>query len=396
MRKININAISMFLVNFYIFSLLIFAYDEDTNVILHMIAIILYAFGVLYACYNKEKAFEDTRIYISFFLIIFLSCLSVLWSANPDSAIDATKTVFLLSLLAVSIYNIVNTRKKILNVINAYIFSVYIMFVYYICSYGINNIINLFLTGGRIGDITQINAFGLYSSIAFIICMFKAINTKKYLYYILAIMPLLMAIASGSRKSLLILILSVPLLSVINSKGKILINIIFSILIIYGIYYIFESMGVLENVFVRTFDFFAEKKDTSSNIRIGFLEYGWGKFLDNPLIGYGVEQFQELLYRDTGARSPAHNNYMQILISFGMIGFTIWYSMYYYIIKNIIGRVFKDKLCNLIFIIFVCLLVSDLSTSTLNDKFTYVFLAVGFSLVRVIKSEEDKYQNENF
>ena len=388
--KININTISMFFVNFYIFSLLIFAYDEGTNVVLHLVAAVIYMLGVLYTYSNKGKYVEDTRIYISFFLLILLSCLSVLWSMSSDSAINAVKTVCLLSFLAVSIYNIVNTREKILNVINTYIFSSYIMFAYYIYSYGIGNIVVFFLRGERIGDLTQANGFGLYSAIAFVICIFKAINTKKYMYYILSIMPLLMAIASGSRKSLLILIISIPLLAIISSKTKKIVNIIASLLVIYCIYYLFVSFGILENVFARTFEFFTSSKDTSANIRIGYIQYGWDKFFDSPIIGYGIEQFQELYYRDTGNRNPSHNNYIQILVSFGIVGFTIWYSMYYYIIKNIIGYIFSDKLCNLFFVIFVSLLISDLSATTLINKFAYVFLALGFALVRVIKDERNE------
>ena len=56
--------------------------------------------------------------------------------------------------------------------------------------------------------------------------------------------------------------------------------------------------------------------------------------MDSPILGNGYYSFSQLLLKEYGFATYSHNNFIEIFVGGGIIGFTLYYSLYYISIKD--------------------------------------------------------------
>ena len=85
------------------------------------------------------------------------------------------------------------------------------------------------------------------------------------------------------------------------------------------------------------FDIFSSfsSADASTTTRIEFVKIGFDIFLKNPLLGIGLNNYSYVAYNNYSiwGQVYAHNNYVELLSDFGIVGFVLYYWI---IIKSII------------------------------------------------------------
>jgi O-antigen ligase len=81
-----------------------------------------------------------------------------------------------------------------------------------------------------------------------------------------------------------------------------------------------------------------EGKEAAFNARVNMIKTGWRLFLERPVFGYGLDQFALL----SGFGTYSHNNYIELLISGGVIALALYYSTYMYIISRIWRRKWRN------------------------------------------------------
>gem|GEM_PF-3524486 len=79
------------------------------------------------------------------------------------------------------------------------------------------------------------------------------------------------------------------------------------------------ELQITERV-LRGLDGFDNSADTRSALATDF----WGKYYEQPIIGFGPNQFATVV----GDGFYAHNNFAEIAVNFGSVGLVIYYSMY--------------------------------------------------------------------
>lgn len=75
--------------------------------------------------------------------------------------------------------------------------------------------------------------------------------------------------------------------------------------------------------------------DNSFNIRELLVESAWKCFGNYPLLGYGFGAFRDYADKMIGIRLYAHNNFLELLASDGIVGFTIYYG-------TVLGLLYKS------------------------------------------------------
>ncbi|WP_232199157.1 O-antigen ligase family protein [Thioalkalivibrio sp. ALgr1] len=147
---------------------------------------------------------------------------------------------------------------------------------------------------------------------------------------------------SLARSGLLLLVLAILLLAVLlsGSRQALLLSVVTSLVMLYmGASWRWLSLGLLAlvalliatiqgvpqlerlgNVFdlVRTG---IPRGEGSIPHRLALLEYGAVAWLESPIIGQGARSFQYL----SGFGGYSHNNYVEVLYSFGVMGFVLFY-----------------------------------------------------------------------
>lgn len=137
--------------------------------------------------------------------------------------------------------------------------------------------------------------------------------------------------------------------------------------------------------------------DGSTRTRIGLMEDAWKVFLNNPIMGVGLGAFREA----TRFNVYAHNNFLELLASTGVIGFVSFYWIHFLLILVFLNRIMKNKAKEM-----DSLLISILITNILHDigtisyyRFSYLIpVCLSVCYLNIVKRETlmsvDSIQNK--
>lgn len=132
-----------------------------------------------------------------------------------------------------------------------------------------------------------------------------------------------------------------------------------------------QSLGLSSSEMRTTID--VTDIDHSMHGRAVLRELAWNTFLNNPIVGIGYYGFQ--FTNSYGLY--AHNNYLELLADVGIVGFTVYYSMYFRCITECIGKHKKNPFYRFVLIFIFCLIVMEYAQITFFRLFALVpFLAV--------------------
>lgn len=393
--RLNFRKVALVCLYFYIASLYSLAYDPTLNLISKALFLITIGFFCFHLLVNPR--INKGKIYIFFALYASYSLCSCFWSVDFNVAINRNLTLFQILVMVFMIYNLVENTQELENVFQSIFFGTMVMCLQTIMKYGLGNIFDMMLNGIRIGsDINQENAFGYYCVVAFLIAVYNGLYKKKRYFFALAIVPFIFSFASGSRKSILVIIAATALVFALKN-GKVQISKIFVCLAIciavFGIAYNIEALQPLFKRFTAMLDTFESVDKTGDNsiaVRMDMIKYGLRLFKNRFLFGYGTEQYIVMYKIDYGIMRPSHNNYIQSLVSFGIIGTILFYSMYVYILKIALKRVKKnDNMAVLIIIIVAVELINQFTTDIFVNKFTYIYLSLLFVYCRLATQKDE-------
>ena len=85
------------------------------------------------------------------------------------------------------------------------------------------------------------------------------------------------------------------------------------------------------------------------------IEQGLEAFRTHPFFGGGWYYFSKY----TGIHSYSHNNFIEILVTYGVFGFSLYYGMYYFLILKLIKIVKNDNIAKLFLVLNICILIAD-------------------------------------
>ena len=308
-------------------------------------AICLFVVYLLFGGITINRAYQKwTLAYISFFL------LSSLWALKAKLSLYIV-LVELSPIVLLSFATITYVKKN--RSINGILFVIYIVSLIMI-GYLLTHI-EEFLIGVRIGDslnekgedaIWNSNSIGVGLCFAIFSGYILFVNQRRRFvvrtcYYASAVVMMVAILLTGSRKSLLILLMPILYFLYKKQKKHFLLLIILAPIICLLLYELIMNVEIFyEAIGTRIEDMIAILSDDTTgdedNSRIQLINLGIEKFFDNPILGVGANNFRvlsETIY--PGRNFYAHNNYIELLVDVGIIGFLVYYSAYYYLFLNL-------------------------------------------------------------
>lgn len=388
------------LILFFAYILVFYMFGADSNKVIYSEIILLVIMGLEVLDIIKNKKIKYCIPILVVFVFAFYCFLSNFWAIiDPQLSIATSKRIFILAIFLLILYNffikIENTEEKLLKII---MYAGIAFSFYVIMYYGIGNYINKLMLGERVGEeINNVNAIGLQTSISVIIAIFFALYKNKISYYLLTILPVIVSLGTGSRKVIILLVLGTILLFLLKREDKINIkNILKKIIIFLIIVIVFinvSKMPMFSTVFQRlerTINTFTGngKVDGSTIERNLFVRAGIDQFLENPILGIGIANSGYITNKVAGWTTYLHNNYVELLSTTGIIGFSLYYFAYFYIIINCLKAIRKrNKYINVVLVIFLINLVLEYAYVSYYDKSTYVYLLLG--LITIERARKD-------
>jgi O-antigen ligase len=256
--------------------------------------------------------------------------------------------------------------------------------------YIVTNEIDIIMMGTeRIGTSASgnVNNVGLYFGVYSIFVLYRYLyeNKKKYLLLYLVIIPFMLL--TGSKKAIIFIIIGHGLLLMLKEKTNVkkyllplsLLGILLYVVLTNEIF--FNIIGIRVLGFLKEFGFDLPGVDASVSTfeRRSMISIGWEAFLQKPLFGNGWQYYSYY----SGMNMYSHNNYIELLVNYGVFGFLLSYSMYFYLLKKLFKRIGKNSNFKLFFtFIFVIMVVDFASITFYESPRNYIILFFGFLLVK--------------
>lgn len=405
-------SVSESLLLLYLISVILLSMIPGGNMVSKLVGLILLYFFVLSVVKSKRKILISGEIYLAIGWLV-IGLISGFIAVDINLVYVKVFTIIQLLIFFIVGYSIINqSAVSIKTIFYVFIISVVIAFLYGLLTQGNAAVV---VTRNRIvgtaGDPNQIAVFGAF---AILFSIYLIIVEEKYIFKLLNIVFIailfLGIVKTQSRQGILIILVSTIVLLILNyfseykrsnNKRRIIIRssliLLFSIVIIGIVIYYFRQSDYYYRVqalitFVKislgsTSDNITKMIDYSAYERKKLISFGIRMWLDNPLIGIGLDNFRVVIkdYWPISNRLYSHNNYIELLSTIGTVGTIVYYSIYYSIFKKLTqfnkkSEFYKNnyniKLIHIFITAMVCLMVLEFVTVTYYSKFTWILLMI--------------------
>lgn len=252
--------------------------------------------------------------------------------------------------------------------------------------YASNSRIGAEIAGGNV------NVVAMNMCFAFASCMHLAKDSlkksKKVFWYLALVFITISSFFTGTRK---VLLAFAVMFLLANRNIKIRYKIMVLIAAI-AAYLVLMNVDTFYFLLGHKIDFFRSDAykmyDHSDQIRRDLLIQSWKMFMDRPWgSGFGCVQATLGVY--------AHNNYMEVLASLGLIGFILYYGVYVWgLCKSYLYR--RDNSCQFCFYTLVGIMILEIGQITCYYPMIYVFVPLIEYIIHYKgKKGKDFYESKN-
>lgn len=331
---------------------------------------------------------------VAFFAFCLLACL---WALDMDASFDVMKTLLLVFVSHVLISSVLQSKEDVNGILMANLIALLVMALYILFTVDLSQLGEDRLGGATHGEYWNANDLGLKLCVGVGLALYFAFKYQKLwqriLFLAIAVLFGYLALYTGSRKVLLMLMLTLLLLFWLKAKRHKIRSLLVAIACAAGVYVLVMNVEPLYNVLgVRVEEMinglFGEgTTEGSFNTRQEMIEMGWNWFLERPLLGYGLANFSVLYGEATNFTTYAHNNFIEILVSGGIVGFVLYYSIYVYLLVKLFKPAFqeRDLLSIILFSSNIILLVLQVALVSYYDTMCNCLLMIGVSYVNIRK-----------
>ena len=228
----------------------------------------------------------------------------------------------------------------------------------------------------------NLNLVSIPVSFSFIYFLFLYIKSRKVKDLLFIIISFLLVVFLGSRKSIISIFLgSILLLLKVDGKKKLKMFLLFLLLISLMLYFI--PFEYLEFVYERLLLLLSVNNtivlDEADLLRKELFSHGIEYIVEQPIIGHGYYSFSKLFLYDYGKMIYSHNNFVEVLVGGGVIGFILYYLVYYKILYIYFFSNKSFDLHYLVFCVFVIMIFNQVGIVLLQNNHTWILLALIYS-----------------
>lgn len=327
------------------------------------------------------------------FLIAFTcyAFFSALWAWDASDAVGkGISTAEILIFMSI-LYNHFSKFDDVERLYDVIKIGSYIVVLYSIYYYGIDFIRMMVASGRRLeNSYINVNSLGMLAATGVVIQVNQIFRKRKIDFFALGAIPsVIMIAATQSRKALLILAFGIFASMFLEgtNKKKILNKLASAIGIIVlcsiGIWFLL-SLPMFAGVLKRMQGVIAMvtgegSLGRSAETRASMIEIGMRQFAKTPIGGIGIGCPHILARNKLSFDAYLHNNYVELLVGGGILGFAIYYGIYVCLFLNLWKyRKKKSNTYNLTLILIASQLVVDYGAVTCYEKYMFFYFMVFF------------------
>lgn len=257
------------------------------------------------------------------------------------------------------------------------LFAVYLIAITPVSTWGTLSV------GDAIGQ--QRNFIGQVGALAAVIGYVLLLNNRKKIYLVPIVLGYFIAIISGSRKAFVMFPIGVVLYLLTEKSAKKKVRYLL-ILALIGLLFLFvySSSAFMQEIFgtrmLALFDDSIVDKSIMDREYLGAVALQM--FKEKPILGWGCDNVRSYLI-SIGFKLEvyAHNNYLELMADYGIVGLVLYYSFYVKAIYQAIKNGLDDKYDKLIFVVLlVCMVMEYGSVNYQRNTYLYIIAIVCSSL----------------
>lgn len=316
----------------------LFGEGRDVFIISKMF-MLLFFFGMAFNMLkNGSRIIIGENIFLPF-AFVFFEILSCVWAFNQQIAINQLVTQAQLFVLFFFSYIYIKKIGRLEDYYNAMYLAGICLGVYSLYLYGgISGFLTIMNTGHRMGELVgNQNTYGLAFANAALVAFYYYFFNNEKRHIVLAVILIFFGFSSGSKKVAFLLLIGLFFLILAKYGIRKLFKVILYSFVSLLIGWVFIHLPIFSTILERLELYMSVSGNSSDNLRAELIRYGLELFSENPLLGYGLNNYQ--LFHWSGLYS--HNNYIEVLVSLGIIGFIVYYLIF---IKSAIV-LFRKRKC---------------------------------------------------
>lgn len=357
---------------------------------------LVFVFGAYLAAFNGKIPLIDLSFFYWALFFAGFGILSLTWSKSVSVGMDVLKTLVVILAVLYLIHCSTKLGLDIRKILKIYFFATVVNAVYVLFTVDLEQLGQVQLgteliegwNGNGIGFMTAQGAlFGFY------LMGTTKIKLEK-LFYLIGFLTLsVVTMYTGSRTAFIMLVMELILYFCLCKPQKMVRNVIIAAGILALAAYLvmnvesfYEVLGKrLEGLFAL---FTGEGKvDGSADRRDIYIRNGKQWFLENPIFGYGLNNYKVLNQAATGRFTYAHNNFIEIAVNLGVVGLVVYYGAYVYLIWELFKNVKKGRFYAFLLSGLIASLVVQYGTVSYYDFYQNFLLMVCFFAVAQAKKE---------
>lgn len=347
-------------------------------------ASLLYIVGI-----KRKKSFEWSQLEMWLIEYTLFACLSYFWVNSKLYAINGIKTILLNSFCVYLLIQILLSNKDWKNIVlKTVAICPLFLFMRLFLQYG------MMVFGGLRNLGTGVhNSAGMYAAIGCGFSIYYIINSKckNISWHIIAFLDFIIVLLSMSRKAMIYLLVPVIVCYLLTGKNisQKIKNFVVLLILILLVWFAVMNVPVLYRYIGSGLEiilnYFSEGAgDASAAGRNTRIVFGLAKFRQKPWLGWGAMNYNKLFgdFQTGMDMVIADNNFIDILVNFGIVGFIVYYSIYAKGLVNFVKHRNHNTLDEVApFALLVTLLVCDYGVSAYIYLHSQTFIAIGFGMM---------------
>lgn len=242
------------------------------------------------------------------------------------------------------------------------------------------------------------NMVGLYFLIPLCFAITELSKKNKIYIKIINLLAVLVSgyvvMLSGSKKAIFAVAIFVSVYFLVQSNNIVskFKAIIISIVVVVVVYKLLIEVPLLYNIAGKRIESMItvlqvknyNSAGSSTSERGDMIRYALKCFINSPLLGHGINGFRVLYGKASGHYVYAHNNFVELLADLGIVGFSLYYFIYYKLIRRLlcIGKKYRKEFADC-FAFIVVLLFYDIAMVSFYD--TRILMLISFICVSITK-----------
>ena len=337
------------------------------------------------------------------FLFALFCVLSAFWAKDFYMAFSKGLTVIQIIICMTVIYNYYCKKDNYKYLLTSIEYAGYFSAAYTVFYFGINDIKNILFSASRIDNsFANANSIGIACAISMVMYVYYALyeRNRNIIKLLFAGLSVIVMTVSASRTAMIGFVFGSLCLFLFRFASRSVIKTALKwsaiCAVFVGLLSIVVSLEFFDSLNQRMVGLIALMTGTgtidhSAWLRQQFMKIGIEQFLETPLFGIGIDNARFLLMQHFGYTTYLHNNYVELLASGGIIGTSLFYSIYVYIFVKLKKNWYKNA-SELIAVLAILstMLITDFGAVSYYSKIKYFYLLTGYTIVKVVSCYKEE------